>query len=266
MRKYFVVDTNVLLHSARSLFAFGDNVIVIPIQVLEELDNFKSRNDELGRNAREVVRTLDSLRAQGSLREGVPLNGTGGVLQVDLMTQVPGGVGLDSDTPDNRILGSAWRLQLENKPVIFVTKDINLRIKSDAIGITTQDFENEKVSLERIDDGWHTLEVGDEDITTLRETGGLTIPIEIAPNEYVLLKNRDHGRQTVIARRDREAPDVVRSLPDRREPVFGIKPRNLEQHMALDLLLDDSVSLVTLVGKAGTGKTLLALAAGLHKT
>lgn len=265
MRKYFVLDTNVLLHNATSLFAFGDNIVVIPIEVLEELDKFKTQNDELGRNAREVVRTLDSLRGSGSLAQGVPLNGSGGTLMVDLVQSVPGGVALARDTPDNRILGTAWKLRVENKPVIFVTKDINLRIKADAYGITSEDFDKERVSPDTLFRGWREIEVGEAEIETLTRDGRLTVEEKLYPNEYALLRNRDRERHTVLAKRDRVDTNVVLPL-QRVEDVYGMRGRNLEQHIALDMLLDDEVALVTLVGKAGTGKTLVALAAGLQKT
>jgi len=265
MPKYFVLDTNVLLHDARSLFAFGDNCVVIPIEVLEELDKFKGRNNELGRNAREVVRTLDQLRQKGSLSEGVSLNGSGGRLVVDMLNTVPGGAGLAHDTPDNRILGTAWRLKVENKQAIFVTKDINLRIKSDAFGITTRDFEKEKVSLERLFTGWREITVDAEALRAFDADGELEVEVDLYPNEYALLRAEGDSRRRVLARRRRGRAPIVEPLPPL-EKVYGVKPRNLEQHMALDMLFDDAIPLVTLVGKAGTGKTLLALAAGLQKT
>lgn len=266
MEKYFVIDTNVLLHDARALFAFGDNRLVIPIEVLEELDKFKGQNDELGRNAREVVRTLDRFRQHGSLGQGVPIPETGGALFVDLKPARLHDTGLDRDVPDNRILGVAWRLQKEGKTIIFVSKDINLRIKSDALGITTMDFEKEKVDVDRLHRGWRELRVRGEVIDEFTAKGTVAIEESLFPNEFVLLRDDARPKHTVLARRTNAEATRVEPLRSNGEAVAGVLARNMEQRLAMELLLDDTVPLVTLVGKAGTGKTLLALAAGYQKT
>ncbi len=267
MRKHFVLDTNVLLHDASSLMAFGDNVVVIPITVIEELDKFKGHNDELGRNAREVVRTLDRLRQRGSLGRGVPLNDSGGELIVDVEPPLMADMGLPADVPDHRILATAWRLKTERLPVIFVSKDINLRIKSDALGIPTMNFEKEQVNIDRLYTGWREVVVDPAALERFAEAQRLEIEPALYPNELVLLRNAERPKQTLLARRYAHADaHTIEALRDHGGAGLAIAPRNLEQRFAMELLLDDDVPLVTLVGRAGTGKTLLALAAAHYKT
>ena len=143
MRKSFVLDTNVLLHNAEAIHSFADNEVVIPIDVIEELDQFKKENTDLGRNARAAIRTLDALREKGRLGEGVPLNEEGGTLRVVLKPGPLTQAGLTEDTPDNRILSVAYEIHSRGQKVVFVSKDINARIKSDALGLTTMDFEKQ---------------------------------------------------------------------------------------------------------------------------
>ncbi|GIW71530.1 MAG: hypothetical protein KatS3mg102_1072 [Planctomycetota bacterium] len=266
MRKHFVLDTNVLLHDAEALFAFGDNVVVIPIAVIEELDKFKAQNDELGRNAREVVRALDRLREHGSLGTGVPLPAGGGRLVVDVEPAPLAELGLSDGVPDHRILATAWKLKAQNRSVIFVSKDINLRIKSDALGIPTMNFEKERVNIERLYRGWRELTVSEEQFEQLANEGETELEAELWPNELALVRSALRPRQTLLARRARAAAGRLVRLAPLPENALALAPRNLEQRLALELLLDDAVPLVTLVGRAGTGKTLLALAAAHLKT
>ncbi|MCK6488725.1 MAG: PhoH family protein [Planctomycetes bacterium] len=267
-RKTFIIDTNVLLHSANSLMAFKDNRVVIPMTVLEELDRFKSANNELGANAREVSRALDKLRAKGSLREGVPTP-QGGLIQVvlgydDLKGMLPG-------VSDNNILGCAQMLRREGHQVIFVSKDINARIKADALGIVSEDFKNQRVNIDELYTGYSIVEVTAATLEKL--TGRESFPTkglvneEEAPlshNQFVLVRDKKEPERHLLARYDAQAK-VLRPLPDESPQLFSVTPRSPEQRMAFELLLDDSVKLVTLVGRAGTGKTLLALACGLTK-
>jgi PhoH-like ATPase len=265
-RKYFVLDTNVLLHNPAAIFMFSDNEVIIPFDVIEELDKFKTNNDDLGRNARTVIRHLDRLRQAGNLAEGVKVPETGGTVRVILEEDQKLCPGLTVNTPDNRIICTAFTLQQQGKHVVFISKDINARIKSDTMGIITEDFEAQKVDFEHLFTGWRELMVSGEVIDALfaKKTPALD-GIELFANEFVLLKDEIEPSHTALAR---YRPDVKALVPvrPRRAPVFGILSRNLQQTMALDLLLDDSVKLVTLIGSAGTGKTLLALAAGMTKT
>jgi PhoH-like ATPase len=264
--KLFVVDTNVLLHNPNAIFWFADNEVVIPFDVIEELDRFKAATDDLGRNARQVIRHLDRFRAKGNLSEGIDVEETGGRVRVVLPNQIELCPGLVHDTPDNRIISVAWDLMKAGQRAVFISKDINARIKSDALGIPTEDFEAQKVDFERLYTGWRELPVSAEQISRLFAEKQLQVEIpDFHVNEFVLLRNEQDPNHTALTR-CRAEQGLLMPVRPRRGPVFGIMPRNLQQTMALDLLLDDSIKLVSLIGSAGTGKTLLALAAGLTKT
>ncbi|MDB5319665.1 MAG: PhoH-like protein [Phycisphaerales bacterium] len=263
--KTFVVDTNVLLHNPNAIFLFADNEVIIPFDVIEELDSFKANNDDLGRNARTVIRHLDRLRAQGSLAEGVDVKETGGRVRVVLEEDQKLCPGLTANTPDNRIICTAHSLKQQGKRVVFVSKDINARIKSDTMGIVTQDFQAQRVDFERLYTGFQEAVVPGDAIDTLFQEKTLRLPLEkMYANEYVLLKDQADESHTALSRYRSDLNALV-PVRARRGPVFGIMSRNVQQTMALDLLLDDSVKLVSLIGSAGTGKTLLAIAAGMTK-
>jgi PhoH-like ATPase len=263
--KTFVVDTNVLLHNPNALFMFADNEVVIPLDVIEELDKFKTNSDDLGRNARTVIRYLDSLRLQGNLSDGVAIPQSGGRVRVILEEDQRLCPGLTANTPDNRIICCAFSLLQEGKRVVFITKDINARIKSDAMGLPAEDFEAQKVDFERLYTGWRDMSVPSETIDRLFSEKQIKFEMpDSRQNEFVLLRDENDPNHTAIGRV--RADGMLAPVRPRRGPVFGVMPRNLQQTMALDLLLDDSVKLVSLIGAAGTGKTLLALAAGLAKT
>jgi PhoH-like ATPase len=265
--KHFVIDTNVLLHNPSAIFMFADNEVVIPFDVIEELDKFKGSTDDLGRNARTVIRHLDRLREMGNLSEGVAVKETGGRVRVILEEDQKLCPGLTINTPDNRIICCAYQLHQEGKQVIFISKDINARIKSDALGLKTEDFEAQKVDFERLFTGWREVAVPSATIDSLysEKQLKLDLPEPLLANEFVLLKDEANEAHTALARFRGES-GMLQPVRPRRGPVFGIMPRNLQQTMALELLLDDSVRLVSLIGSAGTGKTLLALAAGMVKT
>ncbi len=264
--KTFVLDTNVLLHNPAALFLFAENDVVIPFDVIEELDKFKTSNDDLGRNARTVIRHLDALRQEGRLSEGVKIAQTGGTLRIVLDEADRLCPGLSGHSPDNRIICTAWNLAQKGKQVVFITKDINARIKADTLGLKAEDFEAQKVDFERLYTGWRTLEVAGETIAQLYSDKQLNLDLpDLLVNEFVLLQDQMDASHSAVVRCHGPG-GLVRPVRPRRGPVFGIMPRNLQQTMALDLLLDDSVKLVTLLGSAGTGKTLLALAAGMAKT
>lgn len=265
--KHFVLDTNVLLHNPNALFMFADNEVIIPFDVIEELDKFKTNNDDLGRNARTVIRHLDRLRQAGNLSEGVPVEQTGGRVRVILEEDQKLCPGLTANTPDNRIICCAYMLHTQGKKVVFISKDINARIKSDTLGLQVEDFEAQKVDFERLYTGWRELAVPGATIDQLYAEKQLKLELDppLHSNEFVLLKDENAPDHTALGR-FRPDSQMVTPVRARRSPVFGLLPRNLQQTMALDLLLDDSVKLVTLVGGAGTGKTLLALAAGMTKT
>ena len=278
----FVLDTNVLLHSAGSLGCFQDNDVVIPMAVVEELDKFKKNSDELGRNARRVIRWLDRLRElesePGALTRGAAVSrlvpGATGRLYVLTAEAIHADsseadkvfeneLGLNS--PDNRILRVACALRNAGRDVVFISKDINLRLKADALGLRVMDFETEKVRAPELYRGFcrHTLRAAELDrLYRERELPGAVVPDALA-NEFIVFASEADEKKTALARRRADGRIV---LVENRESVWNLSPRNKEQRMALDLLLDPEIPLVTLVGGAGTGKTLLALAAALQLT
>src|SRR4030067_1679714 len=269
MTKNFVLDTNVLLHDPSALFKFRDNRIIIPITVIEELDRFKKDLNMLGRNARTVSKYIDRMREEGSLAEGVPIE-TGGVLRVafdgDGARLLP--AELHGNREDNQILAVALgeKVRDRNIPVVVVSKDTNLRIKADSLGLRAEDYESDRVDIEELYQGHREVPVDKAWIDAFYTAGESAAPPGaegLKPNEYLVLRNS--SSHSALARYD-PARKQVRVLPSFKEDVWGVRPRNKEQHFALDILLDDSVKLVTLAGKAGTGKTLLAIAAGLRKT
>ncbi len=263
MRKYFVLDTNVILHDPSAIESFADNIVVLPMAVIEELDRFKTQNNELGRNARWAIRRLDILRLRGRLGEGVPLD-NGGELRIT-HNRSPQAAGLHDDVPDNRIIGAAHLLAQEGHRVIFVSKDIHARIKADALGIEVMDFEKQKVNFDELFSGFREWLVPPETMDAFEANRSVRLSDAMFfPNEFVLLRSEEGAHRTVLVRAG--ADGTLRPLRPESDSAWHVKPRNREQRMALELLLDDSVALVTLMGPAGTGKTLLALAAALEKS
>jgi PhoH-like ATPase len=268
--KYFVLDTNVLLYDPQALFKFEENNLIIPITVIEEIDRFKKDMNETGRNARHISRYLDNLRKQGSLSAGVKLE-SGGMVRVDLydekiMQRLP--PELQDKSGDNRILAVAVNVRAEagDQPVIFVTKDTNLRIKADALGLNAEDYESDKVDIEELYSGFLEMSVQPEIIDRFFGQGWVELEGSFHPNQYLSLVDALNPSHTALGRYDSKQRRMVPLHRASKEGVWSIHPRNREQHFAFDMLLNDEVKLVTLVGKAGTGKTLLAIAAGLHKT
>ncbi len=269
MPKHFVLDTNILLHDPRAVLQFEENEVVIPIFVLEEIDQFKKESSERGRNAREVARMLDAFRASGHhLAVGAPLP-KGGTLRVAAgQRMVPTTTHLrENQIADHLILGVALdvRESNPNDQTIFVTKDVNLRLRADALGLTAMDYEAGRIDIDELYSGMAEATVSGADVDTFYAQGSLALDnSEVVPNQYVLLRDPESPSHTALGRYDGTTSKVV-NLRKMRDGVWGIRPRNKEQHCALDLLLADDVKLVTLVGKAGTGKTMLAIAAGLQK-
>ncbi len=266
MKKNYILDTNVLLHDPGAALSFADNNVIVPIQVVEEIDHFKKEMSERGRNARQISHFLDTLRQEGRLSEGVHLP-NGGLLRVLVAGGQAdvAGVGLDG-TVDNAILALALHLQhVElDTPLVLVTKDTNLRIKADAMGLIAEDFATGRVQIEELDLGDTEVMVESALLDDLKRVGEAPLPAgSFRPNGFLLLRTAE-GPRSVLARVS-PAGDRLEALRVPPEPVWGITPRNKEQYYALDALLDDRIQLVTLMGKAGTGKTLLALAAGLAK-
>lgn len=271
--KNYILDTNVLLHDPNSLLNFEENSVLIPIEVIEEIDRFKRESSELGQNARAVSRMLDSFRGEGKLSEGVKLPNGGKlkiVFQKNGHTNGNGEIkGFNPHTVDNRILTMAAAVQKAQprNATILVSKDINLRIKADALGMQAEDYETDRVFIKDLYTGMLELTMSSQQIASFRASGELEINggKKYFPNEYCALIDETNPKKSALAKVDASGEKLV-PIIDCREGVWGIKPRNREQHFALDALLDDSIKLVTLMGKAGTGKTLLAMAAGLKRT
>ncbi|OIJ09761.1 hypothetical protein BKP35_14825 [Anaerobacillus arseniciselenatis] len=278
MNKIYVLDTNVLLQDPFAIFAFEDNEVVIPAVVLEEVDSKKRYMDEIGRNARQIAKIMDRLRKKGKLHEKVNLE-NGGVLRVELnhrsfekMKEV-----FDEKTNDNRILAVALNLLLEEsskenkKPVILVSKDALLRVKADAIGIQAEDFLNDRViESDHIYAGYLEAFVSLDVLTKFYteqevKVEDLKQKTHLYPHQFVILKDELGSSSSAIGKIDKNCR-LVKPFKMDPDQVWGIKSRNVQQKMAFELLLQDDIPLVTLVGKAGTGKTLLSLAAGLLQT
>jgi PhoH-like ATPase len=258
LNRIFVLDTNVLLHDPNALYAFKGVVIGIPFAVLEELDHLKQEPGEKGRNAREVIRTLDALRSQGSLIEGVALNNDTEKSKFLDFSDSP------SSMQDNLIIETARQLGSKNCHVTLVTKDINARIKADVLGIEAEDYIKGKVSSEGFYHGWLTLTLPAKEMKQISVSKILPLigQHELNPNEFIVLESENNPENYRLFRflggNDiKEVHNVT---------LMGtFQARNLQQLMALDLLMDDTIKLVTLVGGAGTGKTFLTLLAGLQK-
>lgn len=256
-----------MVHDPQALNAFEDNDIVIPIAVVEEIDGHKKRQDEVGRNARWVSNFLDKLRSIGHLDTGVPLGNQGGTIRVELNHQEVDKLPptLERTKIDNRIIAVALALkQQDHLPVILVTKDINMRIKADALGIAAEDYETDKIQIEEVYTGFKTVKV-EPDLIDKFYAGNEVIlrEADLYPNQMVILEDSFGSSKSALTRHVSNG----KLLPLRygNQDPFGLKARNKEQKFALELLLDDEIRLVTLIGRAGTGKTILALAAGLQK-
>ncbi len=262
-RKTFVLDTNVFLHDPEAALKFQDNHVVIPLVVLEELDKLKRFTDELGKNARQVIRFLDGLG--GKIFEGVVLP-NGGYLSIFIESKNVDrhGFPLSLESKKHRILFAAYWLKREgHEVVIMISKDFVLRIKAESIGIEARDYANLKESFDHLYSGYQKVEIEKQKIDELMTRGHLSLPeLDFFPNEFCRLKA---GEQSKVLGKYNKKKSRIELLPMQAEDIWGIHPLNDKQQCAIKLLLDDSIKLVTLVGQAGTGKTLMALIAGLRK-
>lgn len=269
LKKTFVLDTNVLLFDPTAFRRFGTNTVFIPLIVIEEIDRFKKDQNENGRNARNFSRFVDDLRSQGSLADGVILESGGTlIISVDLYVDVKA-LPIDVTKNDNLILSSALSLKLRGENVLLVTKDINLRLKADILGIPADDYGQVDVTLEELYSGQRVFEVSGERLKEYETSRFLALDedeqVGVFANEYFVLQEFHNPRRRLLGRYHQGKKGII-PLISLREGIWGIYPKNIEQQFALDALLNDEVKLVSLVGKAGTGKTLLAIAAGLEKT
>lgn len=264
---YILLDTNVLLLDPNAYIKFANRHVVIPLIVIEELDSFKRELTSIGKAAREIIRTIDVLRAKGRITEGVKLE-NGATIQVYILQNyedLP--KGLDHAIKDNYILSAALQLQKKTgRPTALVTKDADLRIKADVLGITAWDYHENGVQGEQLYSGERTIQVSDDlidrffkgEILNWKDSHLLEdAKLPLLVNEYLTLKS---SSRSALARCGVDGN--LRLLIERQN--MSVKPRNREQRFALDALLDPDIRLVTIAGKAGTGKTLIAIAAGLE--
>lgn len=262
--KVFVLDTNVLIHRPDAFLSFRGCDVILPLWVLEELDNLKRDHHGRGRSARHAIRNINEAVGKGSLHRGVKLE-HGGTLKVSLhySTKVPPGFLFEK--MDNKIILCALSQAEKGHTVFFVSKDINARIKATALGLKAVDYEKNKVNITSLFGGMTEFSLEDDKFEQFRIDGFMDYADPLMPNEFVVVHKKGQGRTIHLGRYNGEEKrlDYVNS---HQESVLGIKPLNVQQRMAFDLLLDDSIPLVTMIGQAGTGKTLLALAAALKRT
>lgn len=261
-KKNFLLDTNVLLHDPQSIFNFEGAEVGIPSVVLEEVDNFKREGTDRGRNARQVIRELDVLRQKGSLREGVKLDNGGTIrivfLEASDVTTIP----FRMKVEDNEILLTAYSLKKQGYDVRFISKDLNARVKADALGIQSEDYLREYVSQDQFYTGWKRFQVPSvqlkQDVPKALEDAEKSFEI----NEFALVESQNNPTNYRIFRYIGGKRFIPVELPRLKWPL---RPKNAQQLMALNILLDPSIQVVSLFGPAGTGKTFLALLAGLHQ-
>lgn len=260
-KKTFVLDTNVLLLEPESVLKFPNNHVVIPVTVLEELDSMKRLPNDLGKNARATFRLLASLTGNGNLRSGVELE-NGGTIRILLDTKTDYPFTLSLSLKDNRILMAAYYLFEKGEQVVFVSKDFAARIKAEALGLLAEDYENLKYSYSGLYKGIRKIDLSKHEIDLFYKDGSLSLPNDqYHPNEYFIMTSPEHS--SAIGKYHLQEGKVEALL--KTTHLWGIKPKNVEQRCAVDALLRDDIKLVTLLGPAGTGKTLLALACGMRK-
>ncbi|MGL6025077.1 MAG: PhoH family protein [Cetobacterium sp.] len=265
MRKIYVLDTNVLIHDHRSIYSFEDNEVVIPIFVIEEIDKLK-RNSTTAIQARLAARELDSIRKKGSISKGVQLE-KGIFFKVEIendLDLLP--PALKRDSTDNMIISSALGIEKKNPEmkVILITKDINMRIKADSLGLEVQDYESDRTDYTTLDDGFVEIEVSREVYLKFDKAGKINVwelgkEYHFTENMFVRFKSGEEKTS------GRYIGGKIRRNLEGQISAWGARARNDEQEYAMELLMDDTIKVVTLIGKAGTGKTLLAIAAGLEQ-
>jgi len=276
-KKVYVIDTNVFLSDFNAVYAFQDNDIVVPLKVLEEIDKHKKRQDGVGVNARQVIRIFDGLREKGQLDKGVKIGGRKGTLIVKDFGKSLLPSEMSMQDPDNQILATVKSVMWEEenagasrRDVYLVSQDINMRVKADALGIAAQDYTTNKIVelKEEIYTGFATHLVDDALID--RFYGGEKLfleekDIKLHPNQYVMLVSNANEKKTALCK-FRNYNFALTKIREFKEGIWDIRPKNKEQQFAFDMLMDDNIKIVSLVGLAGCGKTLIALAAALEQT
>ena len=272
MNKTYVLDTSALLTDSRALLSYEENDIIIPLKVLEEIDNHKKRFDGVGLNSRLTIRYLDEIRSKGNLNDGVQLEEGKGMLYVKGYDPENIPNGLDPKDADNQIIATAITEKAKTgNDVVVVSRDINMRVKCDSIGLESEDFTTDQVVQDTSDlyDGLITHAVDDQIIDQYYNGEEIFLDKEevpLSPNQFTMLVSNQNEKKSALARfKDYNNP-LARVMDYQKKGVWGLRPRNKEQQFALELLMDDNIPIVTINGKAGCGKTLLAIAAGLEQT
>jgi len=276
-KKNYLLDTSVYLTDANSIFEFGNNDIFIPLKVLEEIDKHKKRQDSAGANARRIIRILDGLRASGDLQKGIRLGKGKGLVKVMSYNCLNGSIfppDLDIRIPDHTILATAKAVQTEypDRKMIVVSRDINMRVICDSIGMTAEDYVTEKAaaSSEELYSGFTEHLVDDQIIDRFYDGDDILIEQDEIkdlwhPNQFVMMVSNANEKKTALARFN--GPHMpLRKITHDKLPDWKINARNKEQAFAMDLLMDPNIKIVSLIGRAGSGKTLCAIAAGLQQT
>ena len=271
-KKIYVLDTSVYLTNADCIYAFKNHDILVPLKVFEEVDKHKKRQDAVGAQARKIIRTWDGLRQKGSIHQGVRIGpglgvirsvSAGDISQKDLPND------LDIKIPDHLIIATAFKLQNESdKKVILVSRDVNMRVIADAIGLKSEDFQNNQVvdNSDNIYSGFSTVMVDDRVIDQFYEKGDVYLEnSDLVLNQYIMLISKSNEKKTALGKFI-NASMPLRPLYSPKKGIWGIKPRNKEQTFLLDALMDPQIEIITAIGKAGSGKTVVALASALEQT
>ena len=272
-KKTYVLDTSVYLTDSNCINSFGNNDIVIPLKVLEEIDKHKKRQDSVGSQARSIIRILDALRDKGSLSKGVRIEKGMGAVRVSSYNPLCLPDDLDLEDSDNQIIATALSEQEtapKSRKVVVVSRDINMRVKCDALGLLTEDYQAEQVveNSEGLYTGRSEILVDEQIIDQFYAGEKIMLDSQehiLYPNQFVMLISNSNDKKTALARfinYNTPLQKIIKSSTS----IWSTSPRNKEQQFAFELLLDPGVPVVSLVGKAGSGKTLLALAAGLEQT
>ena len=272
-KKFYVIDTSVYLSDADCLYRFENNDIIVPMKVLEELDNHKKRQDSVGFNSRTIIKYFDNLRSRGSLSKGIRIGKGYGIIKVESSIEhLP--PDLDTSVPDHQILGTALKVKEENprKKVIVVSRDINMRVIADALGLDAQTYNSEQVveNSDKLYSGFAEIVVDDQTIDQYYSGEEIfldkELKIPLYPHQFIMLISSANPKKTALCRFKAYNLPLLNIIGEKRDLSWGIAPRNKEQSFAYDLLFDDSIPLVSLIGRAGSGKTLMAISAGLEQT
>jgi len=272
MKKTYVLDTNVFLTNAKSIFSFNNNDIVIPLKVLEEIDKHKKRQDGVGLNARATIRILDDLREKGNLHKGVRLGKGKGILSVKMYDPDLMPLGLDETNADNQIVTTALTEKRDDpkRKVIVTSRDINMRIKCDALEMPSEDYIEDQVvsDIQELYDGFKAHLVDDPIIDRFyagEDIMATAIEGKFYPNQYVMLLSNSDPKHAALAKFVNNQTPLQKIDEYKNKGIWGLRARNKEQAFALDMLMKKDIPIISMIGPAGCGKTLLAIAAGLDQ-